>query len=159
MSSPIITSWADWLGNIVIIYHKHSSSVDPVMISPVFSIGASVASLKCEVSGGVVLPGSHPAIIKVLIYCSQWFWLPWLAAPHTSVLCPGPGDHAGQSSEHHSDWFISTNSMICRAQHSYSTTTTDLGIMLAVSYQFTRSNKNFDRHFCIQIVNNTDKLR
>ena len=57
------------------------------MISPVFSIGASVASLKCEVSGvsGVVWCGV--AIIKVLIYCLGSDYPRWLLpTPQFSVL-------------------------------------------------------------------------
>ena len=159
MSSAIITSWADWLGNIVIICHKHPSSVDPVIISPVFSIGASVAikvwSIRCPVWSGV-LPLSRPAIIKVLIYCIVAL-ITLAGCSLLSVL----DQETMQATGRHSDWFMDWDwdklyedlqswiFLFNKKQQKRSER--------HVSYQFTRWNKNVDRHFFVQIVNNTDK--
>ena len=143
MSSAIITSRADWLRNIVIIYQNDPSSVAPAVISPVISTGASVASLKCEVSG--VRPAvqyCRPAIIKVLIY---WFWSPdlagWLAG--FSVL-----DQATMQAE----LLLQTRTSPLNEELQswilyYLTTTTGSGTgMLAINLQ-DKKDKNFDRDF------------
>ena len=155
MSSAIITSWADWLGNIVIIYQKHPSSVAPVMISPVFSIGASqccqfkVWSIRCPVRCIAAGPLSQ-VIIKVLIYCIivVLITLP-VSWPDTWVLCPGPGDHASRTSlgliyvlrdwdklyQDLQSWIILFNNKQQKRSERH------------VRYQFTRWNKKFGQTF------------